>query len=110
MTALVRNLATMTRAGVLEFNTAHLFERIMSEKPHPEMGYRACMGLMRLAKEYSPERMEAAAQRALLTGACRYQSVKSILKNSLDGIPVTESDSAKPAPHHAYIRGSEYFN
>lgn len=97
-------------ARTIGVNTALLCERILAEKPHPEMGYRACLGLMRLAKEYSPERMEAAAQRALLTGACRYQNVKSILKNSLDGIPVTESDSAKPVPHHAYIRGSEYFN
>jgi transposase len=90
--------------------TAALFERILNDKPHPEMGYRACLGLMRLAKEYSPARMEAAAQRALLTGACRYQNVKSILKNSLDTVPVVQdSSTAAPSPH-IYIRGSEYFN
>jgi transposase len=90
--------------------TAALFERILNDKPHPEMGYRACLGLMRLAKEYSPARMEAAAQRALLTGACRYQNVKSILKNSLDSLPVVnDSSTAAPSPH-IYIRGSEYFN
>ena len=90
--------------------TAALFERILNDKPHPEMGYRACLGLMRLAKEYSPARMEAAAQRALLTGACRYQNVKSILKNSLDSVPVVQdSSTAAPSPH-IYIRGSEYFN
>src|SRR5437660_12616100 len=50
---------------------------------HPEMGYRSCLGIIRLAEEYSSTRMEAAADRALRTGACRYQSVKSILKNSL---------------------------
>jgi len=62
-------------------HTARLFARILADKPHPEMGCSGCLGLMRLAKEYSPARMEAAAERALLTGACRYQSVKSILKN-----------------------------
>jgi transposase len=91
-------------------NTARLFERILEDKPHPEMGYRACLGLMRLSREYSPQRMEAAAERALLTGACRYQSVKSILKNSLDGLQVIDEGSAAPPSSHAYIRGSEYFN
>jgi transposase len=90
--------------------TAALFERILNDKPHPEMGYRACLGLMRLAKEYSPARMEAAAQRALLTGACRYQNVKSILKNSLDSVPVVQDSSAAAPSPHIYIRGSEYFN
>lgn len=91
-------------------NTARLFERILEEKPHPEMGYRACLGLMRLAREYSPERMEAVAQRALLTGACRYQNVKSMLKNSLDALPVVTDGASAPPSTHAYIRGSEYFN
>jgi hypothetical protein len=65
-------------------HTARLFERILNDKPHPEMGYRGCLGIIRLAESTRPARMEAAAERALLTGACRYQSVKSILKNSLD--------------------------
>ena len=52
----------------------------MSDKPHPEMGYRSCLGIIRLAGRYSQSGMEAAAERALLMGACRYQSVKSILK------------------------------
>jgi transposase len=90
--------------------TARLFERILEDKPHPEMGYRGCLGIMRLAKEYSPARMEAAAERALLTGACRYQSVKSILKNSLDVLPVANDAAAATPTSHAYIRGSEYFN
>ena len=68
-------------------NTARLFERIMNDKPHPEMGYRGCLGIIRLAEKYSAQRVEAAAERALLTGACRYKSVESILKNSLDQVP-----------------------
>ena len=47
----------------------------MNDKPHPEMGYRSCLGIIRLAGQYSPARMEAAAERSLVTGACRYQSV-----------------------------------
>lgn len=90
-------------------NLAQLFERILADKPHPEMGYRACLGLLRLSKQYSAARMEAAAQRALLTGACRYQSVKSILKNSLDLLPAVTEEPGKTGSPHGYIRGSEYF-
>ena len=90
--------------------TARLFERIMNDKPHPEMGYRSCLGIIRLAAQYSVERLEAAAERALLTGACRYQSVKSILKNALDQQPLgLPPIPPAPAPTHDNIRGAEYF-
>src|SRR5437016_1067960 len=90
-------------------NTARLIERILSDKPHPEMGYRSCLGIIRLAEQYSAARMEAAADRALLTGACRYQSVKSFLKNSLDQQPLTQRSAPPPTPPHDYIRGAGYF-
>jgi hypothetical protein len=87
-----------------------LFERILADKPHPEMGYRGCLGIIRLAAQYSPLRMEAAAERALLTGACRYQSVKSILKNALDQQPLgTPTLPPSSPPPHDNIRGAEYF-
>jgi transposase len=91
-------------------NTARLFERILAEKPHPEMGYRSCLGIIRLAEQYSAARMEAAAARALQTGACRYQSVKSILKNSLDQQPLTDLPTLPPPPPHDNIRGAGYFS
>jgi transposase len=89
-------------------HTARLFERIMADKPHPEMGYRGCLGIIRLAGKYSPPRVEAACERALLTGACRYKSVESILKNSLDQTPVA-SPPPTSTPPHDNIRGAEYF-
>jgi len=72
-------------------NTTRLFERIVADKPHPEMGYRGCLGISRLAGKYSAERLEAASERALLTGACRYKSVESILTNSHDRAPLSSS-------------------
>ena len=90
-------------------NTAKLFEQILAEKPHPEMGYRSCLGIIRLAEEYSSTRMEADADRAIRTGACRYQSVKSILKNSLDQQPLPEPSPLPLPPSHDNIRGAEYF-
>jgi len=91
-------------------NTAQLFERILNEKPHPEMGYRSCLGIIRLAQQYSRQRMEAAAERALLAQACRYQSVKSILKNSLDVVPLSPPQPGSPPLTHDNVRGAEYFD
>jgi len=90
-------------------NTARLFERIMNDKPHPEMGYRGCLSIIRLADKYSTQRVEAASERALLTGACRYKSVESILRNSLDQVPPSSSPPACTPPHDN-IRGAEYFD
>lgn len=98
-------------AQTIGSHTARLFERILQDKPHPEMGYRGCLGIIRLATKYSAQRVEAAAERALLTGACRYKSVESILRNSLDQVPLPPSlppPSSTPPPHDN-IRGSEYF-
>lgn len=90
-------------------HTAQLFDRILSEKPHPEMGYRSCLGIIRLAQQYSAERVEAAAERALLTQACRYRSVKSILKNSLDAVPVSPPRTGLAPLTHDNLRGADYF-
>ena len=89
-------------------HTARLFERIMADKPHPEMGYRGCLGIIRLAGKYSARRVEAAAERALATGACRYKSIESILKTSLDQMPLS-TPAPSSTPPHDNIRGAEYF-
>lgn len=79
-------------------NTARLFERIMHDKPHPEMGYRGCLGIIRLAERYSAQRVEAASERALLTGACRYKSIELILRNSLDQVPLSSLPHVSTPP------------
>jgi transposase len=96
-------------AGTVGQHTAQLVGRILADKPHPEMGYRACLGLIRLAAKYSPARMEAAAERALLTGAVSYKSVKSILRNSLDSQPAATPPVLRTSPEHENLRGPEYF-
>jgi len=89
--------------------TAQLVGRILQSKPHPEMGYRACLGIIRLAAKYSPERMEHAAERALVTGAVSYQSVKSILRSGLDSQPSALPAPIRLSPDHENLRGPQYF-
>jgi transposase len=87
-----------------------LVERILNTRPHPEHGYRACMGLKRLFKRYGPERLTAACQRALATGGISYTSVDAILKNGLDRSPVlVEAPPKIIAIEHANLRGSAYY-
>ncbi len=90
-------------------STAQLFQAILESKPHPEMGYRSCLGILRLGQRYSPERVEAAAVRALATGACSYQSVKSMLERGLDRQPL-ETPAPRPPVEHDNLRGAAYFD
>jgi len=97
------------QAGEIGRNTAALLEITMRERPHPEQGFRACVGIIRLAKSYGRERLEAACGRALEIGARSYTSVNSILKNNLDARrPAAAADG--PSITHRNIRGSGYFH
>jgi hypothetical protein len=83
---------------------------ILESKPHPEMGYRACLGILRLGKTYSNQRLEAASQRALNLQACSYQSLKSILKRSLDQQTAPPLESGRSGPRHENVRGADYYD
>jgi transposase len=91
-------------------STAQVIRTILESKPHPEMGYRACLGIMGLAKTYSAGRLEAASQRALHLQACSYQSLKSILKRSLDRQATLPLECERPGPKHENIRGALYYD
>jgi transposase len=90
--------------------TAALCNLILDERAHPEQGFRACLGIIRLARSYGHERLDAAAMRAIDIGARTYGSVKSILANNLD----RRSSPRRPADDapilHPNIRGPRYYN
>ncbi len=89
---------------------AELITTILTTRPHPEHGYRACMGLKRLVKRYGGDRVSAACQRALQINGVSYTSVHSILKNGLDRAPVVVEVPAKVVPiQHANLRGAGYY-
>ncbi len=88
---------------------AKVAQQILESKPHPEQGYRACLGLMRLCRQYGNERMNAACSRALTINAASYKSVKSILGNGLDRITPELSVPSGPATNHAHLRGPQYY-
>ena len=96
-------------AGKVGQATGTLCEKIMQSRAHPEQGYRACMGVMRLAKTYGNERMERAAERALTVGALSYKSVESILKRGLDRQPLLPGTEPRSVEHDN-VRGPDYYN
>ncbi|MGH3420348.1 MAG: Mu transposase domain-containing protein, partial [Streptosporangiaceae bacterium] len=86
--------------------TAALVQGVLESRPHPEQGFRACLGVMRLGRRYGGERLEGACARAVAVGAFRYRSVESILRTGLDRQPLPAPAAADPAPRlHANVRG-----
>ena len=90
--------------------TAKLVETILSSRPHPQHGFRACLGIMRLGKHYTTARLEAASRRALVIGSCSYKSVESILKNGLDRKPLPPTSIDTPVIEHDNLRGADYYH
>jgi transposase len=89
-------------------NTAGLVLAILANRPHPEQGFRTCLGVLRLFRGLEPRRAEAVAARALAIGALTYKSVASILHNNLDRAPqAAESDIVIS---HQNVRGPGYFH
>ena len=90
--------------------TAALCEQILESRPHPEQGYRACLGILRLARSFGVARLEAAAERAIEIGARTYGSVKSILDNKLDRKPAPKGPAETAPILHPNIRGPRYYH
>lgn len=83
---------------------------ILRSRPHPEQGYRACLGLMRLARRYGAERLEVASARAERLRSCSYRTVKNILASAQDRLPFEgEAPAPAPIPSHGNIRGADYY-
>jgi transposase len=96
------------RAARMGTNVQILVDRMMSDRRHPEQGYRSAMGILSLGRGYGPARLDAACDRALAIEAITYASVLSILKSGLDqASPVTEPN--RPTPSHGNIRGAVYY-
>jgi len=87
-------------------DAAALVEVVLRSRPHPEQGFRSCIGILGLAKRHGSERLDAACARALALGTRSYASVAAILKNR------TEGKAAEPQPGllHENIRGSGYYH
>jgi transposase len=95
-------------AATIGDDTAALIELILRSRPHPEQGFRSCIGILRLQKSYGAERLDAACARALALGTRSYSSVATILKNRQEHKTCTEAE--QPSMFHENIRGPGYYH
>lgn len=91
--------------------TGELIEAVMASRSHPQQGFRACLGILRLGRSYGDDRLEAACKRALHIRAYSYKSIESILVNKLDQSPLPAQlpDTTEATKFHENIRGKDYF-
>ena len=91
-------------------HTQSLIENVLNSRAHPQQGFRSCLGILRLAKGYGNDRLEAACRRAVAIGGTSYRSVESILKHNLDQKPLPDQSSKNPPIEHINIRGARYYH
>ncbi len=89
--------------------TRALCDAILADRPHPEQGFRSCLGILRLGKRYGDERLEAACVRALGVRARSYRHIESILKNGLDRVAATDEPTTLSLTHEN-VRGRDYYH
>ena len=90
-------------------SVGEVVETILRTRPHPEHGYRACLGLKRLARSHGHERLGAACERALAMRSPGYRTVAAILQSGMDRVPSTSSPAATNVIQHENVRGPEYY-
>jgi transposase len=100
----------MSEAALIGPAAIALVEAIMKAKPHPEQGFRSCLGIISLVRTYGSERVEAASRRGNDIGATTYGSIKSILQNGLDKAYANSKAPDGPPIRHANIRGRGYYH
>ena len=70
-------------------STEGLVVAVLANRPHPEQGFRTCLGVLRLFRGLDPTRAEAVSARAVAIGALTYKSLASILAHKLDRAPAS---------------------
>jgi transposase len=90
--------------------TARVVETILASKPHPQHGFRSCLGIIRLGDKYPHARVEAAARRAVAANVCSYRSMRSILEKGLDSQAPEPAPDPQPPIDHPNLRGPSYYS
>ena len=93
----------LAQARLVGPDTTVYIQRVLDAKIFPEQTYNSCLGILRLGKHYSDERLEAACHRALASSSSNYGVINNILKNGLDK---TKDLPEGYIPRHENIRGN----
>ena len=96
-------------AGTIGPNCRTAVLAIMASRPLPEHGFRPCMGLIRLGKRYSHERLDRACSRALKLNIVGYRHIENMLKSGRDQLPLCETPAPATVSAHDNVRGAQYY-
>ena len=89
--------------------TCQVIKELLGSKRHPEQAYKSCIGVLKLADKYGPQRLEKACTMANESNLCSYRHIKNILKNNMDKALTQCSSKAYPVFSHEYVRGQHYY-
>ncbi len=89
-------------------DTEGLIIAILANRPHPEQGFRTCLGVLRLYRGLEPERAEAVSAHAIDIGALTYKSIASIIEHKTERHRSPATDG--PVINHPNLRGPNYFH
>jgi transposase len=89
-------------------NVVEVIKKVLKSRKHPEQAFKSCMGILNLVKEYGPDRLDKACERALYFGFYSYKRIKNILDRGLEKDTLTEQTELFITPHKN-LRGSEYY-
>ena len=96
-------------ADSIGINTSKVVDAILTSGRIEQQSYRSCMGLLKLAEKYSPEKLEQVCAKALsYSGKPSYKSIKNLLVATKDA-PDTESESSQVEKPHGITRGAKYY-
>jgi hypothetical protein len=98
----------IAQAAKIGQNTVNAVGQIMRRTEHVQQGFNAALGVLNLAKAYTPERLELACQRCIHFNIVTYRALKSVLVNNLDQDPICGAGAthrdAQPVILHENLR------
>ena len=111
-----RAMAEWTPSRIISWGKRHgphtgiLFEEIMADKPHPEMGFRTCLGILSRAKGEDHSIVEAVSRRMLELKLYRVKNFKNILSNKTYSQALDEPlEMTPPDSYHENVRGQQCY-
>ena len=87
-----------------------VIEKVLKSRKHPEQAFRVCLGILSLAKKYTPQRLNKACAKANRFGTYSYKRIESMLKLGVEEEQQQEFGFVSSIPDHENIRGSQYYN
>jgi hypothetical protein len=96
-------LARAERVGAA---TREILERQLRHKKHPGEVIREALGILRLAQDFSPERLEHTASLALEHGLYSYRAVHELIKRPAQS---SHDTTRSRLGVHPNVRGADYF-